>query len=420
MRFSAETCRQLADRTTKRIPDARRWRLRVSELLLVATTTVGLTGETQAQPVAVEPAALFTKIYAKDELKAKLPANPVSTLGSRLLNEVTEILKGIANAQGGSAQRASVEALRTKQAEKDKWLIAAGRMKDAPLTEKVNPLNLRLFFAGEAQKSASARATGYVPALNAVKSGFDMHLDVTSLWAGDSTPKPASRPDRYGLVLADIVPARTAYDRVSLGNSLEEMQFAGQADVHWTIGALSEEQNRKLFQFDESPQAAGEPDSLWSRIRIPKAKFNSKLRPETFDNLASLKKESMPVWRLDLAQEEGYFNLIYRTLPSGKRVSQEEELRLPVFGTLTLARRFTETWKVIQTSAYNLLVDNRLPSVSVHYMHIERRFKADVAKQINAQTRVAIACKGKATGPVLERGEGDRPEAYSLELSKTL
>ena len=104
---------------------------------------------------------------------------------------------------------------------------------------------------------------------------------------------------------------------------------------------------------------------------------------------------------------------------NGNKVAQEQTFNIPVAGTLALGRRFSDNWQVVQTSAYNVLFDKRMPLVSVHYMHVEERYKGDIAKQIDASTRIAISGKARATGKVLEKGEGDRPEQYSLEYLKT-
>lgn len=416
MRFSAEDRRLLARRFKNRLPAIfGRARLRrLPQLMLIISATVFLTPEAKAKIEANEATPVFTKTYSKDELQKTMPANPVTNLGDRIIAEVGEIFRTVTAAQGGTNQRNQIEGLKTKQADKATWGMAAARMKDAPTTPKASIDNFRSYLAGETKKATSKRASTRFPIVEKLKSGFSMNL--SSYFS--KAQEPASGNVRYGLVLADIKPATDAYDRASMADSGDEMQFAGHADVQWTIGALDEEQGRRLFAFDEASSKTSDSDSLWSRVRVPKFKFNSKFKPESVDTFALLSSDTMPVWRFDLAQEDGLFNLVYRTKANGQRVSQEETVTLPLVGNTSIGRRFSDKWEAIQTSAYNILFDKRMPLVSVHYMHIEERFKGDISKQLDPHTRIAVGGKGRATGAVLENGEGDRPEQYSLEYVK--
>jgi hypothetical protein len=52
-------------------------------------------------------------------------------------------------------------------------------------------------------------------------------------------------------------------------------------------------------------------------------------------------------------------------------------------------------------------------------MNIEERYRGELTHQIDPATKVVMAARGRATGKVLEHGESDRPEGYTLEYTKT-
>jgi hypothetical protein len=103
--------------------------------------------------------------------------------------------------------------------------------------------------------------------------------------------------------------------------------------------------------------------------------------------------------------------MTYRTKMDGDRLSLEHAFKVPLAGTVALGRRFTDSWEVIETSAYNILYDKRLPLLSVHHMNIEQRYKADLAKSYGNHT-VGVEARGEAKGELED--ETTRPEAFSL------
>ena len=110
MRFSAEDRRQLARRIKNRLPAAlTSIRLRrIPQLMLVISATVFLTPEAKAKIEANEVTPVFTKIYSKEELQKKLPPNPVSNLGDRILAEVEPaLLRAVLAATSGNQLRAA-------------------------------------------------------------------------------------------------------------------------------------------------------------------------------------------------------------------------------------------------------------------------------------------------------------------------
>jgi hypothetical protein len=196
---------------------------------------------------------------------------------------------------------------------------------------------------------------------------------------------------------------------------MDDLKYAGHAEVKWTIGPLNEDNERPVFT---APPPEGEAvGGRFGGSKYPRAKFKGNATPENFENLAKVDNKNPPLWRFDIAQEDDLYKLTYRTQMSGKKVNAEHTFRVPIAGTAALGRRFTDNWDVIETSAYNILYDKRLPMLSVHYMHIEQRYKADIAKQFGP-TAVGIEGKGKATGKVV--APEDPKEAYSFHVTRDL
>jgi hypothetical protein len=354
----------------------------------------------------------FVKTYSKDELKQTVPANPVVGLDKRLIQEVTGVLGQVRGQLAGAPQAAALEGLKTAQPDEAKWNFHVAAMADEPPTTKTNIDAVRSFFSTETQKAATTSARGRIELFNKI-SALSFNLDLGALFAGKK-PKAAAQSGevRYGLVVQDIVPDMNAPQRAALTSAQSEMVYAGHAEVKWTIGPLEESESRKIMA-GESEDGSGRTSI--GGFKIPSAKFRGSAQPEGFENAAGVKgKENIPNWRFDLLQEEGLYNLTYRTKTTGERVSVEHAVTAPVAGTVALGRRFSDNWDVVQTSVYNVLYDKRLPLLSVHHMHVEERYKADVTKAIGKHT-VGIAARGKAHGPVPVAGE--EPENYAVTYS---
>ena len=124
----------------------------------------------------------------------------------------------------------------------------------------------------------------------------------------------------------------------------------------------------------------------------------------------------MPSWLLSLSQTEGYYNMTHRTEFGGKKVSTEHLFRTPVAGSIEVGRRFSDNWDVLQTSAYNILYDKRMPLLSVHYLNVEQRYSADLGTNIG-NTSISVSARNEAKGPI--KVEADRPESYSVNVTKS-
>lgn len=446
MRISPEDRRLLNRRLKDRLPAAAKGAMRkVPTLVMIVTTTLFVTPEAWAriQSGKAEPAfvlegqkaaaggKVFTKTYSKEELQKKMPANPVVTMDQRLMSEVTGVLNGIAKNLSGANKKAAIETLKSREPTANEWALRYAAFGDTegdwstqgPGNDKLSGKKaadtgaIRSFFAGESQKVASTSAKARTPILNKFGQGMKWNFNLGGLFGKKEEPKTQTAAKgnvRYGLIVQDIKVDNYAPKRASVSDSNEELQYAGHAEVEWTIGPMTEEQGRKVYSEDSSE---GDNHPRIGGVRLPSTVFKAAATPENFDNLAKVDQKNKPLMRLDLTQEDGFYNFAYRTELSGKKVSVEHAFTVPVAGTVALGRRFNDNWDVIQTSAYNVLYDKRLPLLSVHYMNIEQRYKADASYNFKGHV-VGVGARGKAEGKVEK--ETDRPEAYSVNYTKDI
>ena len=446
MRISPEDRRLLNRRLKDRIPAAAKATMkRVPMLVLVVTTTLFVTPDAWARIQAgkAEPAfvingtkpsqsSIFTKTYTKEELSQKMPGNPVITMDQRLMTEVTGVLNGIARNLKGSDQQAAIDNLRSREPTANEWALRVAAFGETegdwstqgPGNSKISgkkdaaPEAIRTFFAGESQKVASSTAKARTPIFSRFGQGLKWNFGLSSLF-GKKETAPAQTAAaqgnvRYGLIVQDIKVDENAPKRAALSDSTDELQYAGHAEVQWTIGPMTEEHGRKVYT-EESTTPDGRPTI--GGIRLPSPNFRGAVTPENFDNLAKVDQANKPLMRFDVTQEQGYYNMAYRTELSGKRINVEHSFVAPVAGTVALGRRFNDNWDAIQTSAYNVLYDKRLPLLSVHFMNIEQRYKSDLSYNIKGHV-VGLSGRGEAKGTVAN--EGDRPEAYSVNYTRDL
>jgi hypothetical protein len=406
----------------------------VPKLALIVTATIFVTPEALAEVKSHRAEPVFTmvgtksadepkiveKTYTKEELNRKIPANPVIGIGDRIASEVTALFKRMAANQSGSDQQAAHKKLKTSEAGRDQILMSAATLKGNPKTRTANIDNIRVFLLGESQKAATTRAKSELTLLNDFNSGMSFDLDAASLFAKDDDVKPTAGKVRYGLVLKDIQADPNAPKQAAINDAATDLNYAGHADVQWTIGPVSEQSGRKLFAFKEHMAASETPKSegFWSRLWTPKAAMKGKVTPENFDNIAKVKDgESLPAWNIQLSQSENFYSLTYRTKLSGEKLEELHDFRVPVAGTVALGRRFNDQWDVVSTSAYNILYDKRLPLVSIHYLNIEERYKGTMGVELDKSSSLALTAQGETKSETVKKEA--RNKQFGLEYNKT-
>lgn len=426
MRISEKDRRLMSRRMKDRLPPAVLASLKgLPALMIVVTTTIFVSPEAwariqegRAEPVLVgadDGAGTMTKRYTKEELSQKMPENPIVGMDQRLVQEVSGVLNRMARGFSTTETQAAMEKLKTQMPTDTDAGLSVAALKEVPVTKKTDALKLRLFMTSESQKAASATAKSKVDLVNRLGNGVSFGLNVGQLLGmskKDQGEQTAQRGTvRYGLIIKDIVPDENAPKRAAIADSGDEYQLAGHAEVQWTIGPIDEAQGRKLFPAGGDEAA---DNASFFGLKVPSPNFKGNVTPENTENLTQVGKGALPTWKIDIAQEEELYKLTYRTQMDGEKLSVEHEFKVPVAGTVALGRRFTDSWDVIETTAYNILYDKRLPMLSVHQMNIEQRYKADLAKTYGNHT-IAVEMRGEAKGEVTD--EADRARAYSLNYT---
>jgi hypothetical protein len=427
MRISPTERQDMDRRNRERLPAAARSLFQgLPAFVLIVSATIAFTPEALARMQDSESSPIvmvkqevapniLVKTYTKEELSKTMPENPITNLNQRLMTELTGLINGIGSSFRGSDQSKKLEALKTLTPAESDVNFHHAALKDAPKTRKADHFAIRQFMAGEAQKVATTAIKSRIPYVGSIGSGFNFDLNFDTFFGESKQKNPSSGTVRYSLILKDIQPNK-GQDRAAISSDVsEELKYAGHADVEWTIGPLMEEHNRKILAEPPMELQQNEARSFFG-IRIPKFSFKGNVKPEKFDNLSKINKDSMPSWLFSLSQTEGFYNLTHKSEFGGKSVSTEHLFRTPVAGTIEIGRRFSDKWDVLQTSAYNILYDKRMPLLSVHHLNIEQRYSADLGTKIG-DTDVSISARNKAKGTV--KKETDRPESYSVNVTKS-
>lgn len=368
----------------------------------------GASSRTQSQ-------GIYTRQWTKEDLKLSLPANPLATLDQRVAHEVAQMFGQMARNQGGLKQTQRREQLLSRMPTRDEFSVAVASMKEAPKSKNSNIDEVRAFLAGEAQAASAQRVRDQSEILQKLTGGMNFNLDVSSIFGTGEASKAQPRAQRYGLILKSIDGSNGAQDIASLNDVGDEMAFAGRADVEWTIGPIDEETGRIIGtpSVSDTDSAGG---GLFGWLRLPKAKFKTNAKPE-LENPADLGKGTLPNWTVQVAQEENFYILTYKTKATGERISEEHQVRIPMVGEMAIGRRFNDRWDALQSSLFNVLVDQRLPSVNLHVLHLEQRMRAEAGYKINNNTTLGL--EGRGESKVASVAEADRPEAYQAKLNIT-
>ena len=356
-------------------------------------------------------AGTFTKSYSRTELNRPDFSPGPRQLQHRLFGEVTDLLNRVRQGLGGAPQRQALESLKTREPEARRWHQSQTLMGASVETVPTNLRGLSSFFTNESQRAAADSVRERVPALSQLTS-FNFNFDLEGGGgSSNGSHSPAQGGVRYGLIVRDILPDMGGVKRASTTASPEELAHAGRARVQWGIGPLQETEERPIM--NEQPVDVQTRRSF-AGILVPSAKFKGSARAESF-NLGGSGRGQLPPWRFDLTQEDQLYNLTYRTQKNPQFGNMEHTLNVPLVGGLSVGQKYSESFSRVATTASGVLMDRHLPNVILHYLHLEKRYKAEVQTTVNGN-RVGATARSKV------RGVTDRPdeasEAYSLTFSK--
>ena len=238
---------------------------------------------------------------------------------------------------------------------------------------------LRTTLAAQYRKSLELNFKNSLPVIERLQRGLNFNLDLTnpsaSIVRSHSSPKI-----RYGLVEEDILPGNRAVP-VASSQGLSEMdhEYATPAKVIYTIDRLDGEGNRAVF-VQESLINDGPTQTTSTWRRVPSS--NVKVKIDAADQNTALSDQlgqggSLPGMRLTLAQADGLITTQIIAGGAASRKTLVTEMKAPIYGEMSVARKFDYKMRPTETSAQNILGDADLARVNLMYTHASNKLRGE-------------------------------------------
>lgn len=321
--------------------------------------------------------------YTKETLAKEAPRQFIRQ--TDLSDVLSTKLKGLAitltsRQSGGNVAIRDVVTSGT-QVSKKLWLKKLSTLAVDPeqLITRSDENQLRTTLAAQYRKSIEVDFKNSFPIIERMQRGLNFNLDITN-------PSASLRRDqyipqiRYGLVEADILPATRAVP-VASNHLISEIdhQYATPAKVVYTIDRIDSDGSRAVFRQDtSSDEQHTQNTSLWGKmpssqikIKIDAADQNTAMSDQLSQGRA------LPGMRLTLAQADG---LITSQMVAGGADSRKTlltEMKAPVYGEMSIARKFDYKMHPTETSAQNVLGDSRLARVNITYAHPLQKLRGE-------------------------------------------
>lgn len=325
--------------------------------------------------------------YTKEELAEAANPNFIKTrdLSHVLSEKIVMLAHTLTQRQGGSNNKLYEMAAANTQMTHEQYMKRLGTLVYDPNTKSstyADSEQLRLQMSAQSRKTVEVKFKDAVPFVEEIRKGFNFKY---SLGRKSESPQAApSGPDiRYGLVVADIQPA-SAPGLASLGTMDDVgLEYATPARVVYTIDRIDDQpMNRKVFPAAVAPNPTdsftptASANSVWKR---PSTDLDIKVEAANSADTVSDKMTdgALPGGKMTIAQADGLYAAQIVTNSRLGRESLSHELKLPLFGEASVARRMDEHGKPIQTSFYNVLVAKNVPIVNLHYLNNEERYKGE-------------------------------------------
>ena len=129
----------------------------------------------------------------------------------------------------------------------------------------------------------------------------------------------------------------------------------------------------------------------------------------------SLGKGAAPAARVTVAQVDGFVTTQFATNDASH--SRTTTLKAPLYGEMSIARKYDFKWHATETSALNVLGDSTLPRLNIVYAHKESKARGEwyVKKDRFDYTVTAEPRQGWGSGS--QRGLGKAGDKISVGMN---
>lgn len=359
--------------------------------------------------------------YSKEELAAAAHPNFIKTrdLSNVLSEKISLLATTLTQRQGGSNTKLYEMAGARSQPTREQHMKRLGTLVYDPNTTmaETDREAIRLQLGAQSRKSVEVKFKEAVPLIEEIRKGFNFKFSMDRKKPAPTTTASTGPEIRYGLVVADIQPA-DAPAIASLGTSGDMgLEYATRARVVYTIDRIDNQPtNRRVFP-EAAPAAPSNEASftsapttpaVWKR---PSTDIDVKVEAANTDDTISDKVTGgvIPGGKVTFSQADGLFATQVVTNSHLGKDSIAHEVKLPIFGEASLARKMDEHFRPSQTSVYNLLVKKDAPIVNIHYLNSDDRFKGELFIKRNNYDLGLVAEPRSGWGPKSKVGQvGDK------------
>ncbi len=157
---------------------------------------------------------------------------------------------------------------------------------------------------------------------------------------------------KYGLILKDIEPSKTAFKLAALDSNLDYqlVAYAPKANVNYDIGPVFSDSDQRLYNVYVDTPTIAETSYFDVLPKMPSLKFRGKLAPSGLPTAGS----PLPPQLLTLEQYDGYYTIEARMEKGLKPQSVLHKFRLPLWSKTVLREELNKDLTLSRMTIENL------------------------------------------------------------------
>ncbi len=322
--------------------------------------------------------------YSKSELTKPVKESDfiqTKDLSDIILSQLTQVMVTMTNRQSGNNVKTKEAIDSFRQPSRASAMKKLSTMAVSPETLHSRPKTdgLRLAIGHQYKKAIEVTIHKKIPVIEKIRSGIKYNLDLKNPSLVNKKRKDVPEI-RYGLVETDIILPVSSPGLASLGSMPDHFyEFARPAQVVYTIDKLSNDRNRHSLP----PLSLGDEEmprrqSVWSRLPSPQVTVKIDSADKDAAMSDRLGTGSIPGLKFTVAQVDGLFSTQF--VADSKTNIQKtliHQVNVPLYGEMTLSKRYNYKMKELETSATNLLGKSSSPKLNIHYAHTEKKARGE-------------------------------------------